>query len=223
MSGSDKAAIGKLLDVSATSREWIYPSTHTRINMTNNIQIWSIILISLGLAMDAFAVSITNGITIQCLKIRNALKIAVFFGGFQALMPLIGWLAGLGLKQYVESFDHWIAFGLLLFIGAKMIYEAVWINEVEKKCDPLNLIVLLGLAIATSIDAMAVGITFAFLHIAIFTPAIIIGLITFCLSFAGVFIGNRIGDRLGSRMEVLGGIILIGMGCKILLSHLGVI
>lgn len=180
-----------------------------------------IILISLGLAMDAFAVSITNGITIQCLRLKHALKIAIFFGGFQALMPLIGWLAGIGLKQYVESFDHWIAFALLLFIGAKMIYEAIWIDEVEKKCDPLNLVVLLGLAIATSIDAMAVGVTFAFLHIAIVTPAIIIGVITFALSLAGVFIGNRLGDRLGSKMEVLGGIILIGMGTKILLSHLG--
>ncbi len=180
-----------------------------------------IILISLGLAMDAFAVSITNGITIQCLRLKHALKIAIFFGGFQALMPLIGWLAGIGLKQYVESFDHWIAFALLLFIGAKMIYETIWIDEVEKKCDPLNLVVLLGLAIATSIDAMAVGVTFAFLHIAIVTPAIIIGVITFALSLAGVFIGNRLGDRLGSKMEVLGGIILIGMGTKILLSHLG--
>lgn len=189
--------------------------------MSNFTQLWSIILISIGLAMDAFAVSITNGITIQCLKLKHAVKIAIFFGGFQALMPLIGWLAGIGLKQYVESFDHWIAFALLLFIGAKMIYEAIWIDEVEKKCDPLNLVVLLGLAIATSIDAMAVGVTFAFLHIAIITPAIIIGLITFGLSLAGVFIGNRLGDRLGSKMEILGGIILIGMGTKILMSHLG--
>ncbi|MDY0152933.1 MAG: manganese efflux pump MntP family protein [Candidatus Cloacimonas sp.] len=180
----------------------------------------SILLISFGLAMDAFAVSISNGITIQCLKLRHAVKIAIFFGGFQALMPVLGWLAGIGLKQYVESFDHWIAFGLLTFIGLKMIYEAIWIDEIEKKCDPLNLIVLLGLAIATSIDAMAVGVTFAFLHISIFTPALVIGVVTFILSLAGVFIGNRLGGRIGSKMEVLGGIILIGMGTKILLSHL---
>ncbi len=191
--------------------------------MCDSLHLWSIILISLGLAMDAFAVSITNGITIQCLKLRHAVKIAVFFGGFQALMPLLGWLAGIGLKQYVESFDHWIAFALLSFIGTKMIYEAIWIKEVEKKCDPLNLVVLLGLAIATSIDALAVGISFAFLHISIISPALIIGVITFVLSLAGVFIGNRIGDRLGSKMEVLGGIILIGMGIKILLSHTGCI
>lgn len=191
--------------------------------MCDSLHLWSIILISLGLAMDAFAVSITNGITIQCLKLRHAVKIAAFFGGFQALMPLLGWLAGIGLKQYVESFDHWIAFALLSFIGTKMIYEAVWIKEVEKKCDPLNLVVLLGLAIATSIDALAVGISFAFLHISIISPALIIGVITFVLSLAGVFIGNRIGDRLGSKMEVIGGIILIGMGIKILLSHTGCI
>ncbi len=191
--------------------------------MCDSLHLWSIILISLGLAMDAFAVSITKGITIQCLKLRHAVKIAVFFGGFQALMPLLGWLAGIGLKQYVESFDHWIAFALLSFIGTKMIYEAIWIKEVEKKCDPLNLVVLLGLAIATSIDALAVGISFAFLHISIISPALIIGVITFVLSLAGVFIGNRIGDRLGSKMEVLGGIILIGMGIKILLSHTGCI
>lgn len=183
----------------------------------------SIILISLGLAMDAFAVSITNGITIKCLRLRHAVKIAVFFGGFQALMPVLGWLAGIGLKQYVEAIDHWIAFGLLSFIGAKMIYEAVWIQEVEKKCDPLNVFVLLSLAIATSIDAMAVGVTFAFLHISIATPAITIGVITFLLSLAGVFIGNRMGDRIGSKMEILGGVILIGMGTKILLSHLGIL
>ncbi|HNX38097.1 MAG TPA: manganese efflux pump MntP family protein [Candidatus Cloacimonadota bacterium] len=186
-------------------------------------QYYPIILISIGLAMDAFAVSITNGITIECLKLRNAVRIALFFGGFQALMPLLGWLAGIGLKQYVQAFDHWIAFALLGFIGAKMIYEAIWIQEVEKKCDPLNLIVLLGLAIATSIDALAVGITFACLKIAIVTPALIIGCVTFLLCLAGVFIGNRMGDRLGSKMEVLGGIILIGMGLKILLQHLGVI
>ena len=143
--------------------------------------------------------------------------------GIPGCDALLGWLAGIGLKQYVQAFDHWIAFALLGFIGAKMIYEAIWIQEVEKKCDPLNLIVLLGLAIATSIDALAVGITFACLKIAIVTPALIIGCVTFLLCLAGVFIGNRMGDRLGSKMEVLGGIILIGMGLKILIQHLGVI
>ncbi len=170
--------------------------------------------------MDAFAVSITSGITIKCLQIKHAFRIAFFFGAFQAFMPVIGWLAGIGLKQYVEAFDHWIAFGLLVFIGAKMIYEAIWIKEIEKKCDPLNLVVLLGLAVATSIDALAVGITFAFLKVSIITPAIIIGCITFVISFAGVNIGNKAGDKFGSTMEVIGGFILIGIGIKILLQHL---
>ena len=135
-------------------------------------------------------------------------------------MPVLGWLAGIGLKQYVEAYDHWIAFGLLVFIGGKMIYEAIWIEEVEKKCDPLNLYVLLGLAVATSIDALAVGITFAFLKIAIITPAIVIGVITFLISFSGVYLGRGIGSRLGSKMEIFGGLILIGIGVKILLQHL---
>jgi putative Mn2+ efflux pump MntP len=183
-------------------------------------ELLSVVLIAVGLSMDAFAVSITSGCTIRCLKIKHAFRIALFFGLFQAIMPLIGWLAGMGLKNYVEAFDHWIAFVLLAFIGGKMIYEAVWITEVEKKCDPLNLTILLGLAIATSIDALAVGVTFAFIKIPIITPALIIGLITFCISLGGVYIGNKIGNRLGSKMEVIGGLILIGIGLKILLQHL---
>ena len=188
--------------------------------MTSFSELYPIILIAIGLSMDAFAVSITSGITIKCLRIKHAFRIAFFFGAFQAIMPVIGWLAGIGLKQYVENFDHWIAFGLLVFIGGKMIYEAVWIKEIEKKCDPLNLIVLLGLAIATSIDALAVGVTFAFLKVSIFTPALIIGCITFVISLGGVYLGNKAGDRLGSTMEVVGGLILIGMGIKILIQHL---
>lgn len=187
------------------------------------MEIYQVCLIGLGLAMDAFAVSIGSGIAIQCLRARNALRVALFFGGFQALMPVMGWLAGRGLKSYVESFDHWIAFALLAGIGIKMIYESVWLKEAQKKCDPLNLLVLFGLAIATSIDALAVGVSFAFLNVEIVSPALIIGAITFALCFAGVYIGNRIGDRLGTKMEVLGGIILILMGIKILLEHLGVI
>jgi manganese efflux pump family protein len=183
-------------------------------------ELLSVIPIAIGLSMDAFAVSITSGIAIKCLRIRHALRIALFFGAFQAVMPMVGWLAGIGLKSYVEAYDHWIAFTLLFFIGAKMIYEAVWIKEVEKKCDPLNLSILLGLAIATSIDALAVGVTFAFIKIPIVTPALIIGVITFGISLGGVFLGNKIGDRLGSKMEVLGGLILIGIGIKILLQHI---
>jgi putative Mn2+ efflux pump MntP len=188
--------------------------------MTSFAELYPIILIAIGLSMDAFAVSITSGITIDCLRLKHAARIAFFFGAFQAVMPILGWLAGIGLKQYVEAFDHWIAFGLLLFIGVKMIYEAVWIKEVEKKCDPLNITILLGLAIATSIDALAVGVTFAFIKVPIITPAVIIGLTTFTISFGGVFIGNKFGNRLGSKMEVIGGLILIAIGVKILLQHI---
>jgi putative Mn2+ efflux pump MntP len=187
------------------------------------LEFYQIALIGLGLAMDAFAVSVSSGIAIKCLKFRHALRIAFLFGLFQALMPVIGWLAGTSLKVYVESFDHWIAFGLLAFVGAKMIYEAVWLDEAEKKCDPLNMAVLLGLAVATSIDALAVGISFAFLNIGIASPALVIGGITFLVCLGGVYLGHRIGDRMGSKMEVIGGSILILMGIKILLEHLGVI
>jgi len=151
----------------------------------------SIILIALGLAMDAFAVSITSGLTIKQLKINHALQIASFFGLFQAVMPIIGWLAGLSLRDFISSIDHWIAFVLLGFIGCKMVYESVKMEE--SKSNPLNIVVLLILSVVTSIDALAVGITFAFLKVSIVTPIILIGIITFILSFIGVYIGDRFG------------------------------
>jgi putative Mn2+ efflux pump MntP len=184
------------------------------------MDILSIILIAFGLAMDAFAVSITSGITIKQLKINNALKIAFFFGAFQAIMPLVGWLAGLSLREFIANIDHWIAFGLLSFIGCKMIYEAVTLQSEEKETNPLNVYVLLMLSVATSIDALAVGVSFAFLNIAIITPIIVIGAITFILSFLGVFIGDRIGHFFENKIEIAGGLILIGIGVKILVQDL---
>lgn len=178
------------------------------------------ILIALGLAMDAFAVSITSGIAIKHLKINHALRIAEFFGLFQAFMPLIGWLAGISLMNYISGIDHWIAFGLLAFIGCKMIYESTKIEDSEKETNPLNLYVLLLLSIATSIDALAVGVSFAFLQTAIVTPMIIIGTITFALSFIGVFIGDKSGHLFENKIEIAGGLILIGIGIKILIEHL---
>ena len=180
----------------------------------------TIIAIAFGLAMDAFAVSITSGITIKRLKINHALKIALFFGLFQAIMPLVGWLAGLSLRGFIAEIDHWIAFGLLSFIGCKMIYESIAVQSKEKQINPLNIYVLLMLSVATSIDALAVGVSFAFLKISIVTPAIVIGTITFILSFFGVFIGNRIGHFFENKIEIAGGLILIGIGVKILLEHL---
>lgn len=175
---------------------------------------------SVGLAMDAFAVSIASGFTIHRLRVRYALRIAFFFGAFQALMPIVGWLAGLSVREYISAFDHWIAFGLLVFVGGKMIYEANFMDGGDDKKDPLNITMLLLLSIATSIDALAVGLTLSFIKVDIFTPAIIIGIVTFAFSFAGVYIGDRFGHFLESKIEILGGIVLIGIGIKILLDHL---
>ena len=180
----------------------------------------TIIAIAFGLAMDAFAVSITSGITIKNLKINNALKIALFFGLFQAIMPLVGWLAGLSLKDFISEIDHWIAFGLLSFIGCKMIYESITLQSNEKQIDPLNVYVLLMLSVATSIDALAVGVSFAFLKVSIVTPVIIIGTVTFLLSYLGVYIGDRIGHFFENKIEIAGGLLLIGIGLKILIESL---
>jgi putative Mn2+ efflux pump MntP len=184
------------------------------------MDIISIVLIAVGLAMDAFAVSITSGITIKRLHINHALRIALFFGFFQAIMPIIGWLAGLSLRDYISAIDHWIAFGLLSFIGCKMIYESITAQSNEKEINPLNVYVLLVLSVATSIDALAIGVSFAFLKVSIVTPVIIIGAVTFILSYLGVYIGDRIGHFFENKIEVAGGLLLIGIGIKILVEGL---
>jgi putative Mn2+ efflux pump MntP len=179
-----------------------------------------ILLIAVGLSMDAFAVSVVAGSVCRELKVGHALRMALFFGGFQAVMPIVGFLAGLGLKGYVLAYDHWIAFGLLAFVGAKMIYESLKIDAAEKNIDPSNLLVLLVLSVATSIDALAIGITLSVLTTSILGAAGIIGLVTFALSYAGIFIGKRFGHFFESKIEILGGLILIAIGFKILISHL---
>jgi putative Mn2+ efflux pump MntP len=184
------------------------------------MDILNIIVIALGLAMDAFAVSITSGLTIKKLKIKHAFKIALFFGLFQAFMPIVGWLAGLSLRDFIVSIDHWVAFILLAFIGCKMIYESIKMESTERKINPLNTYILLMLSLATSIDALAIGISFAFLTISIVTPVIIIGIVTFLLSFFGVFVGNKSGHFFEGKIEIIGGIILVGIGIKILIEHL---
>ena len=180
----------------------------------------TIVLIALGLAMDAFAVSIVAGSVYRELHVRHAFRMALFFGAFQAVMPLLGSLAGLGLKAYISPYDHWIAFGLLAFVGGKMIYEAFEIESAEKNLDPSNLMILLALSVATSIDALAVGVTLSLLTRSIAVAVLIIGLITFVLSYAGVVIGKRFGHFFESRIEIVGGLVLIAIGLKILLSHL---
>jgi len=184
------------------------------------VNLITIILIAFGLAMDAFAVSVTSGITIKELKIRNALKIALFFGLFQAVMPVIGWLAGLSLRALISSIDHWIAFGLLFIVGCKMIYESFNLASDKRTINPLDVYILLMLSLATSIDALAVGVSFAFLKVSIATPVIIIGVVTFGLSFLGVYIGDRFGHFFEKKIEIAGGLILIGIGIKILIEHL---
>ena len=170
--------------------------------------------------MDALAVSISHGITINKQRTNHALKIGLFFGSFQALMPFIGWSAGLNLRNLISGVDHWIAFGLLTFIGCKMIYESKKMDGRGKETKPLNLPTLLVLSVATSIDALAVGISFALLKISIVTPIIVIGVVTFVLSFLGVLTGSKIGHFFEKKIEILGGLILIGIGIKILIEHL---
>ena len=183
-------------------------------------------LIGVGLAMDAFAVSICKGLAMRKVNKAQAVVIALFFGGFQALMPLIGWLLGTNFEQYITSFDHWIAFILLGLIGGKMILEVIKGEEeevIEEMDPPLDIKELFLLAIATSIDALAVGVTFAFLSYPIIPAITIIGVTTFVISFAGVFIGNFFGSKYKSKAELVGGIILVLIGLKILLEHLGVL
>ena len=185
------------------------------------MDILTIIVIAIGLAMDAFAVSIATGATYKKSKSYHAFRIAFAFGGFQAIMPILGWLAGLTLREVIRDYDHWVAFILLAFIGGKMIYESFKIKDAQKKTDALSTAVLLVLALATSIDALAVGITFSFLLAGSLAIAvIIIGLITFAFSYAGFYLGKRFGHFFETGIEALGGLILLAIGTKILLEHL---
>jgi len=178
------------------------------------------ILLSLGLAADAFAVAVSSGLAIKHMKVNKALKIALFFGGFQALMPVIGWLIGLSFSFLITPIDHWIAFGLLSFIGGRMIYESLQSEESEKKFNPLDTGTLITLSLATSIDALAVGLGFAVLKDSIALAVTAIGFITFFLAFAGVFIGHKCGNLFANKIEILGGAILIFIGSRILFLHL---
>lgn len=178
------------------------------------------VLMALGLSADAFAVSMSSGLMIKNIKINKALKIALFFGVFQALMPLIGWAAGLTFRDFLARFDHWVIFALLGFLGAKMIYEALQDEEEERKFNPLDLYTLLVLAIATSLDALAAGLGLSVIKIPIMLAVATIGLITFSLCLAGVFIGHKFGNLFSQKVEILGGLILIAIGGKILFEHL---
>lgn len=182
------------------------------------MDIFSMFFLAVGLAMDAFSVSITRGMILKC-NFKYAFTIALFFGAFQALMPVAGWLAGEQLAVVVEVWAPWIAFFLLLLIGGKMIYEGFQEKD-DDVCRIFSLKDILILSIATSIDAFAVGVTFAFLNTPILLPILIIGLVTFALSFLGVYLGKKVGHLFGNKIEILGGLILIGIGLKILLENL---
>jgi len=179
----------------------------------------SIILIAIALSMDSFAVSVINGLTITDLNVKRVLTISFFLSIFQAIMPLIGWFVGIGIRKYIEELDHWIAFLLLSYIGVKMIYEGLKKNDIVKDSE-LKILTLIGQSFATSIDAFAVGISFALLNLSIVTPVLIIGIITFGFSLIGLQLGKYFGKRIGKSVEILGGILLVGIGFKILIEHL---
>lgn len=188
--------------------------------------ILELFLIGVGLSMDAFAVAVCQGLCMPKINWRYAAIIALFFGGFQALMPFAGWLLGSQFAGYIQSFDHWIAFILLALIGGNMVREALSPEEEEVSCaittkpDYKQLFLM---AVATSIDALAVGVTFAFFEVSIVPAISVIGCTTFCISLAGVAVGNYFGVRYKKRAEVTGGIILMLLGIKILLEHLGIL
>ena len=181
-----------------------------------------ILLISIGLAMDAFAVSVCKGLAMKKMSWKKAIIIGLYFGIFQAVMPVIGYFLGTTFEKFITNVDHWVAFILLVGIGINMVKEA-FDKESENRNDNVDVKTMLVLSIATSIDALAIGITFACLKIHIVMPVITIGLITFIISVIGVKIGNQFGDKYGKKAEIMGGVILILLGIKILLEHLGII
>lgn len=188
--------------------------------------ILELFLIGVGLSMDAFAVAVCQGLCMPQINWRHAGIIALFFGGFQALMPFAGWLLGSQFAGYIQSFDHWVAFILLALIGGNMVREALSPEEEEVSCavtTKLDYKQLFLMAVATSIDALAVGVTFAFFEVSIIPAVSVIGCTTFCISLAGVAVGNYFGVRYKKRAEVTGGIILVLLGVKILLEHLGLL
>ncbi len=185
------------------------------------MEIWELAVIAVGLSMDAFAVAVCKGLATPKVEKKHMGIVGIYFGGFQALMPLLGYLLGSRFRVWIESIDHWIAFILLGCIGFNMIRESR--EEAEKVDASLTAKAMLPLAVATSIDALAVGISFAFLSVPVVPAVLLIGCITFVLSAAGVKLGNIFGVKYKSRAELLGGVVLILMGLKILLEHLGIL
>lgn len=188
----------------------------------NGLSLFELFVIAVGLSMDAFAVSICKGLSVKKAEVKHALCVGVYFGGFQMLMPLIGYFLGTAFAAQIASVDHWIAFVLLGLIGGNMIREAMG-DEDEELNDSFSVKTMIPLAVATSIDALATGVTFAALQVNIVPAVLFIGATTFILSAAGLKIGNVFGAKYKNKAELLGGVILVLMGLKILLEHLGVL
>lgn len=181
-----------------------------------------LLLLSVGLGMDAFAVSVCKGISMKKMNWKKTCIIGLYFGGFQALMPVLGYFLGSTFESVISNLDHWIAFGLLAIIGGNMIKDA-FSKECDSFDDDVRFKAMIVLAIATSIDALAVGITFAFLKVNLILTISMIGVITFILAIVGTKVGNRFGDKYEKKAEFVGGVILILLGIKILLEHMGIL
>jgi manganese efflux pump family protein len=179
----------------------------------------ALVLLGIGLSFDTFAVSVSCGLIEKRIRFLEATKIAFTFAVFQALMPVLGWFLGLSIKNYIVQIDHWVAFFLLLLIGLKMIYESIS-DKADKNINPRDLKVILMFAVATTIDALAVGVTFAFLNVKLIRAALIIGIITYIVSMLGILFGKKAGNFFGKKIEIAGGLILIAIGVKILVEHL---
>lgn len=185
------------------------------------MEFFTVLILAIGLSFDTFAVSVSSGVVLPEIRFKQAVKIASILALFQGLMPIIGWAIGSGFKKYIENLDHWVAFLLLLALGLKMIYESfVTVNESETS-NPLILKNRITMAFATSIDALIIGFGFAIIQFGIIESSAIIGFVTFIVSMLGLLFGKSVGIRFGKRMEILGGIILILIGAKILFEHLG--
>lgn len=180
---------------------------------------FAILGIAVGLALDCFAVAVGSSVALRRATVRQTFRLAFYFGLFQFLMPVVGWLAGLTVAQHVALFDHWVAFGLLAFVGGKAIWSAR--REKVRADDPTQGATLVVLSVATSIDALAVGFSFAMLGVTVWVPSAVIGLVTAALTALGMQVGSRLGERFGRRVEILGGLVLIAIGLKILLQHIG--
>lgn len=184
------------------------------------MEIYTVFLLAIGLSFDSFAVSVCSGLSLPHIRFFQAAKIAIFLALFQAFMPLVGWLVGNSIKSLIEPVDHWIAFGLLSLIGGKMIIESFTKAETREIKNPLNLKVILTLSLATSIDALAIGFSFATFLDKILIAVLIIGIVTFIASMLGILLGKKTGPKINRYAEILGGLILIFIGCKILIEHL---